>query len=192
MALHRNKQAQYDTLIYLMKTIKTAFLFVVFLTTAVLYGCVGADDLPPSIEYGEFPFHFAYELKGKVYDIKDTIVCRYKGFDASNPFRKVRSWDIYLKNAHQPPFVFHKNYPYIFIFDDTHEDFSFMERHSRLVISLGGGYYMGEPNHDKPPYISYYNKRNEHKTITAKQMEELFDIKIIVSEFSSPINNTFE
>ena len=175
-----------------MKTIKTAFLSIIFLMTVALYGCIGANDLPPSIEYGEFPFHFTYELKGKVYDIKDTIVCRYKGFDASNPLRNIRAWDIYLKNAHQPPYVFHKNYPYIFVFDDPHEDFSFAERHSQLVISLGSGYYMGEPDQDKPPYITCYNKRNEWKSITEKEMEELFDIKIIVSEFSSPIKNTFE
>jgi hypothetical protein len=166
-------------------SIKTVFMTAVFLTAVVLCGC--ADDLPPTIKYGEFPFHFMYELNGEVYDIVDTVVCRYRGFFFFFSFRKVRSWKVYLKSTNEPP--------YIFFFRDPTEygvSYGIRELNARVSIYFGGEYYMGEPKAKKPFSISCYNERNERKSLTEKQLEEYFGVKIIKSEFSKPIDNVFK
>ena len=73
---------------------------------------------------------------------------------------------------------------------------------SRVHLFYGsGGYYLGDPEdaHRGPKirYTERYQTGPKESTVTGtdlnyEQLEELFGIKVIRFEFSSPIENTFE
>ena len=76
-----------------------------------------------------------------------------------------------------------------------------INENSRIVLNYGrGGYYMGDPSDkDNGPRINYVEicrtseKVTHHYStpLSSEQLEEIFGIKIIRFEFSSPIENEF-
>ena len=177
-----------------------AVLFAVLIMLS-LSGCEKKYEPAPQITEGEFPFVFEYELNGQRYLIEDTVVCRFDGYDLSNPFPLIpysRMWYASLKSGEEEKRM-------IIEFDENTESALVSGRvntESRVHLFYGsGGYYLGDPEHaDRGPKIRYtekYQTGTKESTITVtdlsyEQLEELFGIKVIRFEFSSPIDNTFE
>ena len=163
-------------------------------------GCVKYEDAP-TITEGEFPFVFEYEIDGQRYLIEDTVVCRYNGYDESNPFPLVtrrRSWYEVLNSGEEGKrLMLHLGYNSESLLVEGR-----INVESYVNFHYGfGGYYLGDPNcvNEGPciRYVEHY-KTSEKVThikktkLTNEQLEKLFGIKIIRFEFSKPIENTFE
>ncbi|MBQ2876136.1 MAG: hypothetical protein IJE25_03925 [Clostridia bacterium] len=164
-------------------------------------GCAKKYEAAPQITEGEFPFVFEYELNGQRFLIEDTVVCRFEGYDLSNPFPFIpysRTWFASLKSGEEEKRM-------IIEFDENTESALISGRvniESRVHLFYGsGGYYLGDPEDaDRGPKIRYtekYQTGPKESTVTGtdlnyEQLEELFGIKVIRFEFSSPIENTFE
>jgi hypothetical protein len=172
-------------------------VFAALLAAIMLCGC-DETQKPPTIEEGEFPFHFIYELNGETYDIEDVVVCRWSGFDHSAWFTKPRTWDECLKSGTKRISILN---------DENVPSVIKPERiNSRIEVYLDygtGDYYMGENmsgrtrNKPKISYIEEYSESSnvthiESTPLTDKQYEEYFGIKVVEFTFSKPIKNTFK
>ena len=180
---------------------KIVILLLAVLTILGFSGCAKKYEAAPQITEGEFPFVFEYELNGQRYLIEDTVVCRFDGYDLSNPFSFIpcsRTWFASLKSGEEEKRM-------IIEFDENTESALVSGRvntESRVHLFYGsGGYYLGDPEDaDGGPKIRYtekYQTGPKESTVTVtdlsyEQLEELFGIKVIRFEFSSPIDNTFE
>ncbi|HCL01412.1 MAG TPA: hypothetical protein DHW61_03200 [Lachnoclostridium phytofermentans] len=177
-------------------THKVALISIISLIIIVLCGC---DQSSPTIVNGEFPIHFTYELNGNIYDIEDTVICEFSGFDVSGGFGKMRTWDEYLKSG--------TNRISILTAKNVHSvlDSARVDTEIEIFLDYGqGDYYMDDPNassltHGKPHvcYVETYDaspkERHHYATaLTDKQLQEYFGIKIINFTFSPPIDNTFK
>lgn len=58
---------------------------------------VGIQLMPapprPVITYGEFPFRLEYEIYGRRYVIKDTLICEYAGIGSNEGIGKYNKWE---------------------------------------------------------------------------------------------------
>ena len=156
---------------------------------------VSCDIKEPAITEGEFPIYLEYEKYGARYIIDDIVVCSYNGIDTTG-FIPFRSYSVSLKNE--------SNTTLMFFVDNTESKLTKGRINEEASIRLhigNGGYYLGDPDDkDYTPYISYDEQyKTEPKVthidftkLTNEQLEEIFGIKIIRFEFSSPIENTFE
>ena len=156
---------------------------------------VSCDIKEPAITEGEFPIYLEYEKYGARYIIDDIVVCSYNGIDTTG-FIPSRWYSVSLKNE--------SNTTLMFFVDNTESKLTKGRINEEASIRLhigNGGYYLGDPDaKDYTPYISYDEQyKTEPKVthidftkLTNEQLEEIFGIKIIRFEFSSPIENTFE
>lgn len=170
-----------------------SFIFV------VLTGCGSFNELPPKIEHGEFPFKLRYELNGKIYDINDTVICDFDGFDITGGFGKFRTWEEQLESGSDR---------FTIILDQNVQSVlksGRVNKRSEVYFDYGhGDYYMGDPSansaiHSRPHfcYVETYEESPKETHIyatplTKEQLQKYFDIKIIEWTFSKPIKNTFE
>ena len=166
-----------------------------------LSGCEKKYEPAPQITEGEFPFVLEYEIDGQRYLIEDTVVCKFEGYDLSNPFPFIpysRTWYASLKSGEEEKRL-------IIEFDENTESALVSDRvniESRVHLFYGsGGYYLGDPEDaDSGPKIRYteiYQTGPKERTVKGtdlsyEQLEELFGIKVIRFEFSPPIENTFK
>lgn len=166
-----------------------------------LSACEKGYQPAPQITEGEFPFILEYEINGERHIIEDTVVCKFDGYDLSDPFPFIdysRTWHQALKNEEE-----HKTL--ILELEDNTESLLVKDRiniESRVNLFYGsGGYYLGDPDDaEKIPCINYVEKyktsekvtHNEVTLLTNEQLEKYFGIKIIRFEFSKPIENRFE
>lgn len=162
----------------------------------ILCGC---DQLPPTIESGEFPFNLEYKLNEEIYEVKDIVICDFAGFDNSSGFGKFRTWNEYLKSGTDRITILH--------YENVHSVLKPQRVNTKIEVYFDYGdgmYYMGDSNaksavHAKPHicYVETYNEspkvtRIEATPLTKKQLQEYFNIEIIELSFSKPINNTFK
>ena len=161
----------------------------------MLLACSGCTSSPPTIQSGEFPFVFEYEYQGQTYIIEDTVICSYGGInpDSGIPTRWYASE---LKNSSDLC---------ILTFDANVESFLVegqINEASYVSLDCGyGGYYLGDYLYkDRGPCFYYVETlvsstgvRSIRKNqLTATDVAELFDIKIIRFEFCEPIRNSLE
>jgi hypothetical protein len=168
-----------------------SFIFI------VLAGCGSYNELPPKIKYGEFPFELKYELNEKIYDINDTVICDFGGFDISGGFGKFRTWNEHLKSgSHRFTIILNKNVNSVL-------EPGRVNKSSEVYFDYGDGkYYMDHPDgaiHSSPHfcYVETYDKSPKETHVdatplTKEQLQKYFGIKIIEWTFSEPIKNTFE
>ena len=177
-----------------MKKILKVF-FSIIIVSCVLTLFSGCDTREPTITEGEFPIYLEYEINGERYIIDDIVVCSYNGFDTTGLVPS-RRYDVSLKNESNKTLM---------VFEDNTESKLTKGRineEASIRLHIGnGGYYLGDPEDaDRGPKIRYteeYQTGPKESTITGtdlsyEQLEELFGIKVIRFEFSSPIDNTFE
>ena len=177
-----------------MKKILKVF-FSIIIVSCVLTLFSGCDTREPTITEGEFPIYLEYEINGERYIIDDIVVCSYNGIDTTG-FVPSRSYDVSLKNE--------SNKTLMDFEDNTESKLTKGRTNEKASIRLhlgNGGYYLGDPDDkDHTPYISYDERYktepkvtyNDVTKLTNEQLEEIFGIKIIRFEFSSPIENIFE
>jgi len=173
--------------------------FILFLSVIFFSGCSEKTQKPPTIESGEFPFRFTYEINGKTHVIEDIVICEFRGFDYSAWFTKPRSWSTKLKSGADRIVIleFEEN-------TSSALEPSRINIRSSVTLWYGNGeHYMGDPNGNKISYVKpnilyheYYQlSANEYKHITTplthEQAEKLFGIKVIEWDFSEPITNSF-
>ena len=195
-----------------MKKLKLISIVLSAVLIGILFCGCGKEQPPPKIEYGEFPFRFVYELNGERFEIDDTVVCEFSGFDSSGLFSKPRVWREYLKNEDD------KQIARILILEDKNvvpiniwDNYVIVGKPKAKVVdeievylNFGmGEYYMGDPNaksmpHGEPSivYSEMYEIGNEvhyySMPISAKDAEKYFGIKVVEFNFSKPIKNTFK
>ena len=168
--------------------------FIVW-TSVLVVGLFSPKLTAPEITSGEFPFVIEYEFDGKTYIIEDTVVCSYEG-NSPGAWVPTRTYSYDLKNdSNRLMIELDANTESLLTKGQINEE-------SRIVWYYGyGGYYLGDPEEaDSGPCINYVEiyrtspkVSHQQKTpLTNEQLEELFGIKIIRFEFSSPIENTFE
>ena len=168
---------------------------ITIITVLMLLTCSGCHSSPPKIQSGEFPFVIEYEYEGKIHIIEDTVVCSYGGVtsDAGIPTRWYASK---LKhNSDVRILTFEKNAESFLVEGKINEA-------SYITLDYGyGGYYLGDRLYkDSGPCFSYVEMQvsppgdgsTKYTSLSKKEIEKLFDIKIIRFEFSKPIKNTFE
>ena len=61
-------------------------ILIVFIIIFSLSACKKGYESAPQITEGEFPFVLEYEINGERHIIEDTVVCKFDGYDLSNPF----------------------------------------------------------------------------------------------------------
>lgn len=181
-----------------MKKIIAIFSMLIILC---LSGCEKKYEPAPQITKGEFPFVLEYEMNGQRYLIEDTVVCRFEGYDLSDPFPFIaysRTWYASLKSKEEEKCI-------IIEFDNNTESALVRGRvniESKVNLFYGsGGYYLGDPEDaQRGPQIRYTEKYetgpNESTIMVTdlsyEQLQELFGIKVIRFELSQPIQNSFE
>lgn len=164
-------------------------------------GCEKNYEPMPVVTQGEFPFVIEYEFNGQRYLIEDTVICTFEGYDLSNPFPFIpysRSWEASLKSGEEEKRL-------LIELDPNTESFLVegrINKEHKILLNYGqGGYYLGDPNDaDRMPCINYVEKyqtgpKETTVSVTAlspAELEQLFGIRMIRFEFSSPIENTFE
>ena len=176
-------------------------ILIAFIMIFCLSGCKKGYEPAPKITEGEFPFVLEYEIDGERYIIEDTVVCKFSGYDLSNPFPFTdysRIWYESLKSGEEQKRLileFEENTESVLVKGRTNIE-------SKVILFYGsGGYYLGDSQYaEKIPCINYVEEyktsekvtHSEITPLTNEQLEEYFGIKIIRFEFSSPIENKFE
>ena len=176
-----------------MKNVLKALLIIIIVLCVLTMASCGIKV--PAITEGEFPIYLEYEINGERYIIDDIVVCSYNGIDTTG-FIPIRSYSVSLKNESNKTLM---------VFEDNTESKLTKGRineEASIRLHIGnGGYYLGDPDDkDHTPYISYDERyktepkvtHNDVTKLTNEQLEEIFGIKIIRFEFSSPIENAFE
>ena len=171
---------------------KALFIIIIVLCVLTMVSC---DIKVPAITEGEFPIYLEYEINGVRYIIDEIVVCSYNGIDTTG-FIPSRWYSVSLKNESNKTLM---------VFEDNTESKLTKGRineEASIRLHIGdGGYYLGDPDDkDFTPYISYDEQyktepkvtHNDRTKLTNEQLEEIFGIKIIRFEFSSPIENAFE
>lgn len=172
---------------------------IVILLAMTLCGCEETQRAP-TIEGGEFPFHFIYEFNGKTFNIEDTVVCKFSGFDQSAWFTKPRTWDEHLKSGTKRiSIISTENVPSVLNPARVNNN-----NRSEVWLDYGiGDYYMGEDmsgrtrNKPRVAYLEEYSESSnithiEDTPLTEKQLKDYFGIKIIEFTFSKPIKNAYK
>ena len=176
-----------------MKSVLKAFLIIIIvlcvLTTA------SCDIKVPAITEGEFPIYLEYEINGERYIIDDVVVCSFRQIDTTSLLPS-RAYSASLKNKSKRTLIsFEEN-------TESKLTKGRINEKASVYLYIGyGGYYLGDPDDkDFTPYISYDEQyktepkvtHNDRTKLTNEQLEEIFGIKIIRFEYSSPIENAFE
>lgn len=133
---------------------------------------------PPQIEYAEFPIELTYEIDGTEYEIKETYICQYGGWETTGGgLSKERIWN----------FVNGDGNGYITIYDDGETEI--------YCKYLSAASYMGDEkyNRDFDPQLYIFMKNDEysHRAMSAKELFEEFDIENIRFYSPEPIENSF-
>lgn len=173
---------------------KVRFVIPIFLIVLFLTSC--ANQSPPVIKHGAFPFYLKYVMHGKTYEIRDTVICDFNGYDMS--VGKIRSWEEHLKSGRDRISIILKENKASVLKPGR------INQVSELYFNYGEAqYYMGDPNartalHAKPNfcYVETYEESPEITTtdatnLTEKQLQVCFGIKVIKWRFRKPINNIF-
>lgn len=141
----------------------------------------------PEIEYGEFPCYLKYEVDGKVYEVNDSVVCKFDGFSVNEAVGLHRKWKSYLKSGEK----------WITLFENEKEEIFFSPC---ISSNFTGAEYMGdiEISDVKPSTIfphAYYMEKSKPEDIRHIWDTELlakYNIKLIEWKQSEPIKNNFK
>lgn len=138
----------------------------------------------PKHQYGEFPFLLTYQIKGKQFEVKDTLVIEYLGVGYNEGLGKYNKWNTYYKSSQTT--------------DKTLEIFNeYVEGIGTVIISYKLGsceYYMGldeteelyKSNEINPGDI-VISSPNGTRKITDDELYSSFKIRIIEKSVSSPL-----
>ena len=138
----------------------------------------------PEITYGEFPFRLEYEIDGEKIEVEDVLICKFDGFGFSEGSGgKFRKWSSKLKSG--------KTRITLLEVDGI-----------EIYYPVGGAtFYMGDPdNLLKSGTVfpdAYYTRDFDDQTvngyiITADEMWDKYQLRLINWEIAPPIENNFK
>ena len=153
--------------------------------TVTLTSC-GFTVPRPEIKEGKFRFSITYELNGEVKIFSGLCVCEYNGVDWSLDGGYGRDWDLHTEGDYKG--------------DDYSAVIGTTEDGGEIILFFGiyAEYFMGDTSGDRgvpepSVYVAY--PENEHGETTLvndpTEVEELYGVKIISSEYASPVENSF-
>lgn len=136
----------------------------------------------PNIQYGEFPFRLEYEINGQRIVIEDTLICEYDGIGSDEGRGKYRKWNQRLASGNESITLLKV--------DDSTEIY---------YPSGSSDYYMGDLgeyetfNHIFPnaALIETDGKITHSGIISADDLLEKYNIKLISWDYTQPIVNSF-
>ena len=137
----------------------------------------------PSVTTAEFPFEIVYETGGEIITVSDAYVCEFEGIEWNENVGKHRQWKGYVKSTGEATLVL------------------LTEGAIKVTCSLGSpAYYMSDPLAPAVEEITPTVQRVQTfesggvsaMTLTAEQLSEQYDIRLISWAFSAPIENTYE
>ena len=159
---------------------------IVIFVVGMIFDFIFPIQAIPLIKKEEFPFVLKYEINGERQVVKDTLVCRFNGYMLNaNDMRCKRKWTSYLKSG--------KDGIILFKADDI-EVF-----YAHKGPNVFGAFYMGDTEiyssvNDVFPNAWYITKSNDKRDayiISAEEMMEKYNIKILNYSISPPIKNIF-
>ena len=142
----------------------------------------------PEITHGEFPFRLTYEIDGKFFETKDTLICDFDGFGANEAIGKYRQWKSHLASGNTRITLFKSDEIEIFYSPNINH-------------WEAGAVYMGdteiyssinEPFPNAWHTADFENKQVNSYIISAEEMMEKYNLRLISWEPSEPIKNTFK
>lgn len=170
---------------YILVTIVCAFVLNIILTIISFMKMIPDK---PVIKHGEFPFCLTYEANGDIYEVKDTLLCDYDGFEANAAQGVYRRWKSYLKSGNKRIILFKNSNIEIFFSPNINSQKTgayYMGDHEicdRINISFPNAWYT----------YDYENKQVNSYIISSDELWEMYKIKLLSWNISPPINNTFK
>ena len=159
-------------------------IFSVLLLLFILTGLCSCQSVPtPAITQAEFPFEIVYEKGGEITTASEVYVCEFEGIEWNENVGKHRQWKGYVKSTGASTLVLYE------------------EGNVKLTCSLGSpAYYMSDPLAPAVDEIIPTIQRVETlasggvsaMTLSAEQLSEQYDSRLISWAFSAPIENTYE
>lgn len=145
--------------------------------TFAISGLLEPPPPPPQIEYADFPIKLVYEIDGTEYEITETLMCQYDGWESTGGgLTKERIWK----------FVNGDGSKYFTIYDDGETEI--------YCEYLSAGAYMGDPKpRDYNPKLGIYatTEQISHRTMSTRELFEEFGITKIRFYPPDPIENNF-
>jgi hypothetical protein len=163
------------------------FAIVVYFTMPwiAIYLGIQSEPNPPSptTKYGEFPFRLEYEIDGKRMVIQDTLICEYDGVGADEGRGKYRKWKQRLASGEDRLTLLK------------------LDENKEIIFPPGDAqYYMGDRDDTSMEQTLFPNalllKKEGRITIeeliSADQLLDEYNIKLISWNSSEPIKNSFK
>lgn len=151
------------------------------------------DPPKPKITYGEFPFCLEYEIDGQIVVVEDTLVCEYGGISADEGRGKFRNWKSHLSSG--------KDKLVLLKVENPAENWMGTPRSQIIYYDPGAArYYMGDMGEDvsythsfpnASVYEEYEDGSTKSGTINAKELYDLFKIRLLDWKYTPPIENEF-
>ncbi len=159
-------------------------LVVIFVIETLLF-CVFSIEPIPLIRKREFPFFLKYEVNGETYSVFDVLVCEFGGYTMTTADMQFsRQWKAYLKSGKERITLLETAETEIF--------------YSHLSRKAYGAVYMGDTEvyskvRDVFPNAWYSSSEDNEKAyiISAKDMSEKYNIKLLDYEIAPPVKNVF-
>ncbi|WP_106766557.1 hypothetical protein [Paenibacillus faecalis] len=138
--------------------------------------------LEPEIVYGEFPFRLEYEINGRREVIQDTLICEYKGVGTDEGRGKYRGWEQRLASGN--------------------DRITLLKVDDSLEIYYPPGsanYYMDDLGENETfthiipdaAFIVTDGNITRSGTVSADNLLEIYNIKLISWDYTGPISNSF-
>lgn len=154
---------------------------------------IGCYFLPnpasPEITYSEFPICLEYEINGQYVKVEDVLICEFDGFGFNEGNGKFRKWKSSLKSGKNRITLLENDNIEIYYFP--------VKNDSRLPGVFMGDteYYSGGIGDTFPD--AWYTANFDDKTIndyiiSADDMLDKYNLKLIKWEYSKPIGNKFK
>ncbi|PZD97224.1 hypothetical protein DNH61_03810 [Paenibacillus sambharensis] len=144
---------------------------------------LGPEPPRPEITYGEFPITLVYELKGERKEIKDAVICEFDGFGANEATGKFREWKMKLESGQEEITLLR--------IDDSEQIYSPSGFCHYYMDDLSEGVSY-DPASLKAALLVKRGGSVMTSRISEKELFDKYNIKLISSDFSQPITNSYK
>ena len=142
----------------------------------------------PAITYGEFPFRLEYEMNGQIFEVEDTLICKFDGFGANEANGKYRKWKSHLASGNARITLLKNDDIEIFFTPGLNTwsiAASYMGDNEIYHTNINSTFPAAYSKHPDAPLRNAY-------VISASDMWEKYHIRLLKWEPSQPIQNSFK
>ncbi len=175
-------------ILYCFRDIVFACVWFIFITAFaiahIISGLLTPPPPPPQIEYAEFPVELVYEIYGGRYEIKDTLICEYDGWDTTGDgLSKERCWTKRFESGE----------------DEVDDIIIYFDEETTVYLEIfSAKTYMGDKyaydcydGSDEPIFYMDIESSYSHKHVTKEELYDELGIKIIEYTMPERIENSF-